>query len=222
MVSQDTMKCNNWALATYNDDVALLTLDINFNKRRRNSQPNCTEDNLDEGTYANNEIGCPWNQVVPYPSSGDCDFESQKHSHCFGQHSGNSHSEYHSKGDLLQDAHSCVWIANKKKGTKKTKNEWDEQGVAEIPVIGLHKWCVMVLHEDPKNHRCECREAQCYQGQSHPQGVFIAQKAHSFVNAMDLFCIGILVLWTLYTLIHIWWRKRVWLVQLENFLDWKF
>ena len=51
-------------------------------------------------------------------------------------------------------------MANEEQGTEETKNEGDEQDVGESPVIGLNNWSIVVLHNDPENHSCECREAQ--------------------------------------------------------------
>ena len=51
-------------------------------------------------------------------------------------------------------------MANEEQGAEETKDEWDEQGVGESAVIGLNYGSTVVLGNDPKNHSCECREAQ--------------------------------------------------------------
>jgi hypothetical protein len=71
-------------------------------------------------------------------------------------------------------------MPNEQQGAEKTAGEGDEQAVAEGPIIGLDNRSVMVLHKYPKNNSCECRETKSHAAQSHLQGVFISQKAHSF------------------------------------------
>lgn len=88
-----------------------------------------------------------------------CDSESQNDSGCFGQHSGNSHSEHNSKCDLLKDAGSWVWMANEEQGAEETEDECDEQDVGESTVIGLNYGSSVMFHKDSKNHNCECSEA---------------------------------------------------------------
>ena len=60
-VSQNTVKCIDWTLVAYNDDLSMLRLSININRRRRSSQPDCTYNNLDENTNGNDVVNCPSN-----------------------------------------------------------------------------------------------------------------------------------------------------------------
>jgi hypothetical protein len=62
----------------------------------------------------------------------------------------------------------------------------------------------MVFHEDPENSSCEYREDQSHAGQSQTQGIFITQKGHRFLEAVVLVLVGILMICTLHTLIHVW------------------
>ena len=100
-VSQDTVKGTDWTLVANNDNVTMLWSCINVNRRRSSSQPDCTDNNLDESTDGNDIDRCPWNKKVLHHSLRGCDSECQYNSNCFGQHSGNSHSECNSKRDLL-------------------------------------------------------------------------------------------------------------------------
>ena len=115
------------------------------------SQPDPTQDNLDQGADGNNEVRCPCYQQPPDSSSWSSDLVGQNHSNSFGQDSGNSHSEHHSKCGLLQDASGCVGVANEEKRAEKTAFKGDEQDVAESPVICLHDGSVLLLQKDPKN-----------------------------------------------------------------------
>jgi hypothetical protein len=95
-------------------------------------------------------------------------------------------------------------MANEEQGTEKTEGEGDEQDVGESPVIGLDNGSVSVFYKDPKNSSCEYREDQSHAGQSQTQGIFITQKGHRFLEAVVLVLVGILMICTLHTLIHVW------------------
>jgi hypothetical protein len=95
-------------------------------------------------------------------------------------------------------------MANEEQGTEKTEGEGDEQDVGKSPVIGFDNGSASVLHEDPKNSSCEYREYHSHAGQSQTQGIFITQKDHRFLEAVVLLSVGILMICTLHTLIHIW------------------
>ena len=60
-VSQNTVKCIDWILVAYNDDLSMLRQCINIKRRRRRSQPDCSYNNLDENTNGNDVVNCPSN-----------------------------------------------------------------------------------------------------------------------------------------------------------------
>lgn len=72
-------------------------------------------------------------------------------------------------------------MADEEQGAEEAQGKGDEQDVAESSVIGLDYRGVSTLHKDPQHHSCEDRAAQSHAGQSHPQGVLVSQKGHSFL-----------------------------------------
>jgi uncharacterized membrane protein YiaA len=70
--------------------------------------------------------------------------------------------------------------------------------------MSLDNGSVFVLHKDPKNSSCKYREDHSHAGQSQTQGIFITQKGQSFLEAVVLLMVGILMIWTLHILIHVW------------------
>lgn len=61
-----------------------------------------------------------------------------------------------------------------------------------------------MLHKDPKDSSCECREAQGHADKGLPQGVLIGQESHGLLEAGGVLSVGVLMIGTLHTLVHVW------------------
>ena len=89
-------------------------------------------------------------------------------------------------------------------------------------------WNCLCISRNTYNS-CKSREAQGQVSKCHDSGVFISKEGQNFLEEVCLISVGIVVLWTLQTLIHVYYRKihilkfncSVFITRYTNLINWK-
>ena len=87
-------------------------MSVHLKERGRGSQPDSTENHLDQRAQGDDIVRSSCYQLPPHGSSWFPGLECQVHSQGFGQNTGNSYGEPSSKCDLLEDAGGSVGMTN--------------------------------------------------------------------------------------------------------------